>query len=99
MVMVVDTLRTPLEHSENLAKGTSWTPRSKHLVGLAIDIAPFETYLLHGPDKLKWDSSDPVWRRLGEIGEGLGLLWGGRWPHADMGHFQYVEPIRTDHAA
>jgi len=91
MVLVVDTLRTPAEHAENLRRGVSWTTRSKHLDGLAIDIAPFEQYSLHGPDKVRWDAGDPVWLRLGTIGEGLGLRWGGRWAQKDYGHFEFVE--------
>lgn len=57
---------------------------------LAIDIAPYEQYELHGPDKLQWDGDDPVWLRLGEIGESVGLKWGGRWKTVppDMAHFQ-----------
>lgn len=87
-VMIVDTLRTPEEHAANLAAGVSWTARSKHLDGLAIDLAPYETYQLHGPDKLKWDATDPVWARMGAIGERLGLRWGGRWQQKDLGHFE-----------
>lgn len=55
---------------------------------LAIDIAPYDQYQLHGPDKLKWDAKDPVWKKLGKIGESLGLKWGGRWKRRDMAHFQ-----------
>lgn len=89
-VMVVDTLRTPAEHAQNLANGVSWTKHSKHLDGDAIDICPYEVYQLHGPDKLRWQS-DPVWQRLGAIGEALGLRWGGRWTKTpDLGHFEYV---------
>lgn len=91
-VMVVDTLRTPEEHAANLEAGVSWTKHSKHLDGLAIDICPFDTYSLHGPDKLKWDATDPVWERIGVIGESLGLRWGGRWNQRDMGHFEMVLP-------
>ena len=87
-VMVVDTLRTPEEHAANLAKGVSWTARSKHLDGLAIDVAPYDMYSLHGPDKLKWDASEPAWERMGVIGERLGLRWGGRWQQKDLGHFE-----------
>lgn len=100
-IMIVDTLRTPAEHADNLAKGTSWTTRSKHLDGLAIDIVPYETYQLHGPDKLQWDASDPVWLKMGLIGESLGLRWGGRWkdakgnPRPDSGHFELVTPTTT----
>lgn len=89
---IVDTLRTPAEHAANLAKGVSWTIRSKHLDGDAIDICPYSTWSLHGPDKLQWDAADPIWTRLGQIGEGLGLRWGGRWKQKDLGHFEYVAP-------
>lgn len=89
MVMIVDTLRTPAEHTENLKNGVSWIKRSKHLDGNAIDLAPYEQYALHGPDKLKWDASDPVWLKIGQIGEQVGLLWGGRWVKTpDLGHFE-----------
>ena len=90
-VMIVDTLRTPEEHAANLAAGVSWTKRSKHLDGKAIDVAPFAIYDLHGPDKLQWDGKDPVWKRLGEIGKKLGFRWGGDFkPPAkpDLGHFE-----------
>lgn len=94
-VVIVDTLRTPAEHQANLAKGVSWTTHSKHLDGDAIDICPFATYDAHGPDKLLWDGRDPVWQRLGLLGEALGLRWGGRWSTPDLGHFEYVEPTTT----
>lgn len=87
-VLVVDTLRTPAEHAANLAKGVSWVKHSKHLDGKAIDVVPYDTFLLHGSDKLQWDASDPVWQKIGVIGEALGLRWGGRWTKKDMGHFE-----------
>lgn len=94
MVMIVDTLRTPAEHADNLARGVSWTTRSKHLDGLAIDVAPFETFMLHGPDKLQWDASDTIWLKLGQIGEQVGMVWGGRWKKTpDVGHFEYRDAV------
>lgn len=90
-VVIVDTLRTPAEQAANVAKGVSWTTHSKHLTGDAIDICPYSTWDAHGPDKLNWDVSDPVWTKLGTLGEALGLRWGGRWKVKDMGHFEYVE--------
>src|SRR3990167_7467249 len=92
MVLVVDTLRTPAEHAANLANGVSWTKHSKHLDGEAIDLAPYEVYALHGADKLKWDASDPVWLKMGQIGEALGLRWGGRWQTPDLGPFELPNP-------
>lgn len=88
-VLIIDTLRTPAEQAENLRKGVSWTPHSKHLTGDAIDLCPYAVFDLHGPDKLQWDASDPVWQQIGPIGEALGLRWGGRWKVKDMGHFEY----------
>ena len=87
-VIIVETLRTPEQQKINLAKGVSWTPNSRHLTGHAIDICPYETYALHGPDKLQWDATDPIWNKIGQIGESLGLRWGGRWQQKDMGHFE-----------
>lgn len=89
-VVIVNTRRTDAEQAEALAKHVSWVPRSKHQDGLAIDIAPYETYAAHGMNKVLWDGSDPIWMRLGAIGEHLGLRWGGRWTVKDLGHFEYV---------
>jgi peptidoglycan L-alanyl-D-glutamate endopeptidase CwlK len=91
-VVIVDTLRTPSEHAANLAAGVSWTTRSKHLDGDAIDICPYELYTLTpGGDKLAWNAPHESWERIGRIGEALGLRWGGRWRVRDYGHFEYLE--------
>ena len=102
-VMIIQTGRTMEEHQANLARGVSWIKLSKHLSrsirGIhmdminmdkadAIDICPYETFSLHGPDKLEWDVTDPIWFKLGLLGESLGLRWGGRWEQKDMGHFE-----------
>lgn len=41
-----------------------------------------------------WDASDPVWQRMGAIGEALGLEWAGRWKrNREFPHFQKkIEP-------
>ena len=94
-LMIIDTLRTPEEQAEHLANGVSWTPNSLHLPqppdnkSLAIDVAPYYIFQLHGPDKLQWDAKDPVWEKIGLIGERMGMTWGGRWKQKDLGHFQY----------
>ena len=86
-VLIVDTLRTPEEHAENLRRGVSWTKHSKHLDGDAIDVVPYDVYQLNGPDKLQWGAS-PAWAVMGRIGEALGLRWGGRWSIPDYAHFE-----------
>ncbi|MCI0443039.1 M15 family metallopeptidase [bacterium] len=96
-VLIIDTLRTPEEQEQNIIRGVSWTKNSKHLPQLpenksmAIDLAPFQQYYLHGVKKLQWDATDPAWHIMGSIGEGLGLRWGGRWRKHDLGHFEYKE--------
>lgn len=87
-VMLVETKRSESQHQEDLATGHSWVKRSKHQDGLAVDVCPYDTYLEHGQDKLQWDSGDPIWYKVGAIGESLGLVWGGRWAQKDMGHFE-----------
>lgn len=93
--------RTLAEHQKNLDAGTSWTQVTKHLNAHdrgwpfpgsdAIDIAPYETYQLHGPDKINWNADDPIWAAMGKIGEARGLRWLGRTTR-DVGHFEYPGP-------
>lgn len=87
-ILIVETFRTIEQHKKNLAAGRSWIKRSKHCDGLAIDVCPYDVYKLRGGDKLQWDGRDPVWQKIGELGEKCGLKWGGRWKVRDMCHFE-----------
>lgn len=92
-VVIINTLRTPEEQADAVKRGVSWVAHSKHEDGLAIDVAPLETYLLHGSNKIQWNAADPIWLQIGRIGEAVGLRWGGRWTKTpDLGHFEYVTP-------
>ena len=95
-VMIVDTLRTPQEHAINLAKGVSWTIRSKHLTGDAIDICLYDEYKANGPDKLLWNADHPDWIKVVSTGESLGLVAGARWKQRDMGHFELPSTVRAN---
>jgi peptidoglycan L-alanyl-D-glutamate endopeptidase CwlK len=86
-VRVISTGRTREEQERFIKAGTSWTRNSRHLTGHAIDIAPEELLT----EKL-WAPKSPLWYRLGEIGESLGLIWGGRWRQRDMCHFERPKP-------
>ena len=92
-VVIVNTRRTDAEQDHAVATGVSWVKRSKHQDGLAIDICPYETYVAHGTNKLLWDADDPIWLRLGQLGESLNLRWGGRWKQRDMSHFEYAGAV------
>lgn len=100
-VMIIDTLRTPEEQAVAIKNGFSSTMNGKHLPqppenkSKAIDVCPYLEFQLKGPDKLQWDSTDPVWTRIGLIGEKLGLRWGGRWKQPfDPGHFELKEATK-----
>jgi D-alanyl-D-alanine carboxypeptidase len=56
---------------------------SYHQYGLAFDVVP-DAYK-NMPD---WNPSGPYWVQIGQIGESLGLTWGGRWLSPDEPHFE-----------
>lgn len=57
--------------------GYSW-----HNFRLAADLGLFRI------DGSYIDNNDEGFKLLGPIGEGFGLVWGGRWGTPDMPHFQ-----------
>lgn len=79
--------RTQAEQDALYAQGrtkpgpkVTWTRKSRHIGGRAIDLTLFS-------------GKNPVWeskhyKRAGEIGEELGLIWGGRWKTPDQPHFE-----------
>jgi len=68
--------------SENERKIT-WTMKSKHLDGKAIDIVPLT------PEGRAWWTAPPaIWEAIGKVGEEVGLNWGGRWKQRDYPHYE-----------
>lgn len=71
--------------SEECLTPSTLTLKSKHLVGLAIDVAPSKDGLTPW-----WGAPRNVWQRIGEIGKSFGLKWGGDFkglndcPHFEM---------------
>lgn len=57
--------------------------QSYHNYRVAFDFVPVVA------GKAQWNDL-ALFRRLGEIGESLGLEWGGRWKFKDMPHLQYT---------
>lgn len=94
---IIDTGRTAEEQVQKLEQKVSWTSFSKHEPqkpegkSEAIDICPLA---ILSERKVDWDPTNPLWLQIGEIGESLGLKWGGRWDiHPDRSHFEYVKPL------
>lgn len=59
----------------------TWTLKSKHLEGRAIDIVPIKD------GKIPWNINTQeianLYLRIGAVGESVGLEWGGRWKPVD----------------
>lgn len=91
-VKAIETWRSPIDQEAAKAAGLSnassgnsphnccnpdGEPASK-----AFDFAVFDNAVY-----IK-DGTDPRYARAGEIAEGLGLTWGGRWHHPDFDHIE-----------
>lgn len=61
-------------------KKVTWTTLSKHTDRTAFDIA------VKKDGEITWNPED--YRVPGEMGEMIGLEWGGRWKPVDPCHFQ-----------
>lgn len=95
--LVTCTYRSQKEQDELYAQGrtkpgkkVTWTRNSRHTKGEAFDIA-----VLDKNHKITWDlkadvdeDQHPDYFELGELGESIGLEWGGRWESPDYPHFQ-----------
>lgn len=62
--------------------------QSKHNTGEAFDVG-----LKNQDGSMDWDDTNPHWLHMGQVGEELGLIWGGRWKHPDKPHFELKEVI------
>lgn len=90
-VIFYDGWRDTQEQLKNIAKGTSFVKNplnSMHPWGAAVDIV-----FKNAAGLPSWPNPDipenmKKWKKLGEIGESLGLTWGGRWKNFDGPHFQ-----------
>lgn len=92
---VVESYRTKAKQAEYYSMGKKYTQskggKSKHQYGLAVDLVP----IINGEPK--WDDK-ALWRRIGVIGENLGLRWGGRWRSIyDPAHFEWTGGLSTYH--
>lgn len=92
---IVETYRTHSKQNEFKAMGKKYTRsaggHSKHQYGLAIDVVPVIDSVA------QWDNAK-LWRKVGAIGEQLGLRWGGRWKNPyDPGHFEWTGGLSSYH--
>ena len=89
-VTLIETLREQDRQEYYIRVGVSRTLHSMHLaqlpnrLALAFDLAPTEYLAERG-----WHPEGALWRAMGDVGESVGLEWGGRWrSFHDMPHYQ-----------
>jgi peptidoglycan L-alanyl-D-glutamate endopeptidase CwlK len=90
------TRRTQAEQDELFSRGrtkpgpkVTWTLKSKHIDGLAFDICICKAGIPQWDVKVDVDEDGiPDYTEAGQIGEAIGLVWGGRWHSPDFPHFQ-----------
>ncbi|MEJ0055395.1 MAG: M15 family metallopeptidase [Bacteroidota bacterium] len=85
---IVETYRTRTKQNEYKAMGRRYTRAaagsSKHQYGLAVDVVPVKDSVI------QWNNI-ALWKKVGTIGERLGLRWGGRWRRPfDPAHFEWT---------
>src|SRR5688572_7433505 len=89
----VETYRTHAKQAEYKGMGRKYTRsgagKSKHQYGFAVDLVPIVNDTACWHDKV-------LWRKIGMVGERLGLRWGGRWRYPyDPGHFEWTGGLNT----
>lgn len=92
---IVESYRTHSKQNEYKSMGKNYTRsgggKSKHQYGLAVDVVPMIDSVA------QWDNVK-LWRKVGVIGEQLGLRWGGRWKSLyDPGHFEWTGGLSSSH--
>lgn len=94
---IVESYRTHSKQNEYKSMGKNYTRsgggKSKHQYGLAVDVVPMIDSVA------QWNNTK-LWRKVGVIGEQLGLRWGGRWKSLyDPGHFEWTGGLSSYHLA
>ena len=84
---IVESYRTPAKQAQYYAMGNQYTStaggQSRHQYGLAVDVVPVV-------DSVAVWNNTRLWKKIGLVGERLGLRWGGRWRVTyDPGHFEW----------
>ena len=87
---IIDGVRTLEEQAAYVAQGVSWTMKSKHLDGLAIDI------MAYVGGKGRWEAAlyekiAPAFKSAA-VDAGVAIVWGGDWAQKDYGHYELAAP-------
>ncbi len=79
----------PIKAEDNRVVTNATT--STHEFGLAFDVALIKDGAPHWDQSLDLnDNGYADYLEVGSVGEGLGLIWGGRFRHRDLCHFEWT---------
>lgn len=96
--VVIDGTRTAAEAAANLAKGTSQTKHSKHLLGRAIDLNPCKDGVIYSGDTPKnylYFDQLSIWVLKAAKELGVPVEWGGNWrTWQDRYHYQLPDSFK-----
>jgi peptidoglycan L-alanyl-D-glutamate endopeptidase CwlK len=70
--------------SESENKPITWTLKSNHMTGRAVDIVP-----LTSNDKPNWNDIS-TYQKIADIAKKHGIQWGGDWKERDYPHFELM---------
>jgi len=94
-MIVLEGLRTKERQRQLVAQGKSWTMRSRHLTGHAVDVAPYfdqdKDGDIDGDDLWHWPSYHKIAEVIKKAAalEGVQIEWGGDWKEQQDGpHWQ-----------
>lgn len=84
--VVIDGLRSVEEQRQHVARGVSWTIRSRHLEGKAFDVAALDR------GKITYEH-EPYIKiaaacKTASYALAVPIVWGGDWKQKDMMHFE-----------
>lgn len=83
---IIDGKRTMAEQKELVKQGASWTLKSRHLTGKAVDVMAY----VNGKGRWEADLYKQIGAHVLKVARNLNvpLVWGGVWKVRDWGHFE-----------
>lgn len=84
--VVIDGMRTAVEHQKNLENGRSWIRRSRHQDGMAIDVAAYVNGKITYSAEPYYKIADAFYYCSEQLN--TPIVWGGEWRAKDLMHFE-----------
>lgn len=93
-VKIVETWRDPVRedalHAQGITAATGLTCKHCFMLDHKPASKAFDFALFNDHGDYIADGSAQLYLKAGELGEGIGLTWGGRWHHKDYDHLEII---------